>query len=133
MRTMRYTAYTYCLKPGNPPTGNNGDMFTLGSRDKYWFSASRRDGNAELYVIRFNDGRSTKTEHNEYEMVIVALADCGNSTDIYLETGDITLGIASSHTTSDGGSGCTPYLYMLRPVFSRNSGTANNPTNRRGC
>lgn len=133
MRSMRYTCYTYCLKPENYPTGNNGDILTLGSRDKYWFTPSRRDGTAEIYIMRFNDGRSTKIDQKEYQIVVIQLESCGSSEDIQLETGDIILGIASSQVPRGEGSGCTPYLYLLRPVYQRNTGTVNNPYNRRVC
>ena len=128
MRSMRYTEYTYCLT-----IANDGDIITIGSRDKYYFNPSRRDSHAELYIFRYAGGRTTKIDAHEYELVVMALANCGANEDVNLKTGDIMLGIASSQTASDGGSGCTPYLYILRPIFVRDSGTAKNPTNNRSC
>jgi len=137
MRSMRYTVSTYCLSPGNPPTGNNGEIMTIGSRDKYYFSPSHTSGDAELYLMRFADGRHTKVDHTEYTIVILELSSCKLSdtdvTDIYMETGDIILGVASSSDSQKSGSGCTPYLYILRPTFKRNSGSIKNPTNIRNC
>lgn len=129
MRSMRYTAYTYCLKCEE----SNGDIITIGSRDKYYFTPSRRDGNAELYLFRFGNGRTTNIEQHEYELKIFELAGCGYNTDVNLKTDDIILGIASHQTEADGGSGCSPCLYILRPIFQRSPNTVKNPTNRRDC
>ena len=128
MRSMRYTVYTYCLT-----VANSGEVITLGSRDKYYFTPSRRDAHAELYLFRYNDGRTTKVDAHEYTILITQLSDCGGNADVNLKTGDIILGIASSHTPTDGGSGCIPWLYILRPLFKRDSTTIKNPINRRGC
>lgn len=128
MRSMRYTVYTYCLT-----IANDEDIITIGSRDKYYFNPSRRDAHAELYIFRYAGGRTIKIDAHEYELVVEALASCGSNADVNLKTGDIMLGIASSQTAAAGGSGCTPYLYILRPVFVRDSDTVKNPTNNRTC
>lgn len=129
MRSMRYTVYTYCLN-----TTNHGDIVTIGSRDKYWFESSPSSTNGEFYLFRYNDGRYTQDEHQEYELNVVSLGDCGGSADVYMETGDIILGICSGPTPAQqGGSGCSPYLYFLRPIFSRNPSSLNNLTNKRSC
>jgi len=135
MRSMRYTVHTICLT-----ISNDGELLTLGSRDKYVFNSSQTSTAAELYVFRFTDGRNTKVDNKEYELKIFALAGCGGlgaptTADVYLETGDILLGISSLPTENeqDVGGGCTPYLYILRPIFSRNPGNTRQPLQQRGC
>ena len=129
MRSMRYVTHTYCMD-----ITNDGDIMTLGSRDKYYFNPSRRDSMAELYLFRFVCGRATNIEQQEYEIKVLPLSDCYCSNfDIVLKTGDIMLGVASSQTPTDGGSGCTPYLYLLRPTFQRSPNTVKNPTHKRVC
>lgn len=129
MRAMKYRAYTYCLT-----TANDGEIITIGSRDKYYFSPSRRDDNGELYIFRFMDGRKTQVDSNAYEIKCTSVASCGSSvTNVVLQTGDVMLGVASYQTAAAGGSGCTATLYTLRPVFKRNTGTVKNPTNNRSC
>ena len=125
---MRYTAYTYCLT-----IVNDGEIVTLGSRDKYYFTPARDSSSAELYLIRFNCGRLTGITHQDYKLKIFELASCGLNADVNLETDDIILGVASSEDGTKSGSGCLPYLYILRPIFQRNMGTVKNPVNRRGC
>jgi hypothetical protein len=134
MRSMRYTIYTRCLRyPGEEGTYVDGSRLTLGSRDKYIFVPSHTDYHAELYIFRFSDGRTTKPDNREYEIRCFPLGDCGNSADVYLETGDILLGVSSSATASDGGAGCSPVLYVLRPMVTRNPSVVLMPPSTRGC
>lgn len=139
MRSMQYEVQTYCLVAEEPAPGeatSDGDILTIGSRDKYVFVPSHCNSTAELYLFRYDDGRSTKVDQHEYELRIFALADCGGATDVNLQTGDIILGISSYEIGGenlDCSSGCTPFLYILRPIFKRNSKTIINPTNIREC
>lgn len=134
MRSMRYTVHTICLT-----IASSGELLTLGSRDKYIFNSSQTSASAELYVFRFTDGRKTKTDNKEYQLLCFALAGCGGfgnptTADVYLETGDILLGISSFATEEqDGGAGCTPYLYILRPIFARNPDGVRQPVRDRSC
>lgn len=144
MRSMRYTVTTYCLLwNGTADAYSDGDIVSLGSRDKYWFHASDDDTvadmyTAELYIFRFNDGRSSQVEHQQYTLRCFELGGCDDSSgvDVYLETGDIILGIGSTKVSDEvqsSGSGCSPCLWLLRPIFNRSPGTVQNPTNYRSC
>lgn len=142
MRSMRYNVQTYCLvavaEEGDDPGAgtNDGDIITLGSRDKYYFAPSHRTSCAELYLFRYDDGRSSKVDQHEYVLRIFELDDCGDSADVYMQTGDIILGISSREIggfNENESSGCSPYLYILRPIFKRDSTTVQNPTNLRSC
>lgn len=133
MRSMKYVCYTLCLSYDTTyGVYSDGDVLTLGSRDKYIFQSSSTDSNAELYVFRFDDGRSQQDEQHEYELKCIELADCDGNTDVYLQTGDILLGV-SSFPATQGGAGCSPVLYLLRPLFTRNPSTPQMPDNKRDC
>ena len=96
MRNIKYETEKFPLV--------DGDIITLGSRDKYLISIE----NYEMHIFRYDDGRTVNEKHT-YEIV---LQNSDDTDIVYEKTNDIILGSAVV-------AGRWHSLIILRPIFKR--------------